>query len=81
MKSSRRGFFATLAALPAVVMGRKAVAAPPDWWPMGTTGRTPIWGAVYTTDAATGRRVVHRFEDGRPVEAYSEEVTGRRLWS
>jgi len=26
--SSRRGFFATLAALPAVVMGRKAIAAP-----------------------------------------------------
>ena len=26
MTSSRRGFFATLAALPAVVMGRKAIA-------------------------------------------------------
>ena len=28
MTTSRRGFFATLAALPAVVMGRKAIAAP-----------------------------------------------------
>lgn len=28
MKASRRGFFATLAGLPAVVMGRKAIAEP-----------------------------------------------------
>lgn len=35
MTSSRRGFFATLAALPAAVMGRKAIAAPVvgDWYP------------------------------------------------
>ena len=79
MKSSRRGFFVTLAAMPAVVMGRKAITAPgaPDWYPRNLSPRkVPVWGATFTADPMTGERVVHRFEDGKRVERYSGAVTG-----
>jgi hypothetical protein len=78
MTSSRRGFFATLAALPAVVMGRKAKSEPeaaPFFVPSGSLP-PPSW------------QFIGGFEPGRVDFAlrkdglvYTEQRRGRRLGS
>lgn len=91
MTTSRRGFFATLAALPAVLMGRRALAAPEILSVVGNqaTLSMPVW----QRDAKAGEEVTLVFKgltvadpeqvrrDLQRIAADWEQHTGRRLGS